>query len=360
MENSHRTPLVGASGLLFRSFSARIFFGMATLLVTGGAGFIGANFILYWLGRYPRDRIINLDKLTYAGRRESLHSVEKNPRYTFMKGDINDRADVNFAIKEADAVVHFAAESHVDRSIEDPMIFVQTNVLGTGVLLDACLRHGRKRFHHVSTDEVYGELGPHDPPFNEKSPLQPRSPYAASKAASDLLVKMYYTAYGLPITITNCANNYGPYQDPEKLIPRFITRLLTEKKAPLMSQGENIRSWLAVVDHCRAIDIVLKKGRIGESYCVGGEEKTNLEITLHILKILRKDKSWIDFVWNRAVNDFRYALDDTKIRKLGWKPKHGFERWLQETVQWYKANEWWWKKSSIKQSIIDFRKSFFA
>ena len=331
---------------------------MAKLLVTGGAGFIGANFIHYWLSKYPKDSIVNLDKLTYAGRLENLLDLKDNPRYTFIKGDITNRADVDYAISDVDSVVHFAAESHVDRSIEAPMIFIKTNVLGTGVLLDACLRHDRKRFHHVSTDEVYGELGPRDAPFNEKSPLDPRSPYASSKAASDLIVKTYYTAYGLPVTITNCANNYGPYQDIEKLIPRFITKLLSNNKVPLMSEGENIRSWLAVNDHCRAIDIVLKKGKIGESYCIGGEEKTNLEITRSLLKVLKKDKSWIDFVWNRAVNDFRYALDDAKLRKLGWKPKHDFERWLKETVEWYNKNRWWWEKPSTQQKLTSFLTSF--
>lgn len=326
---------------------------MAKLLVTGGAGFIGSNFILYWFLKHPKDSIVNLDKLTYAGRLENLKEVEDNPRYTFIKGDIVNKSDVDEAIEDVDAVVHFAAESHVDRSIEDPMTFIKTNVLGTGILLDACLRHGRKRFHHVSTDEVYGELRAKDPPFNEKTPLNPRSPYAASKAGSDLLVKTYYEAYGLPITITNCSNNFGPYQDPEKLIPRFITKLLNREKVPLASEGKNIRSWLAVNDHCRAIDIVLKKGEIGETYCVGGEEKSNLEITLSILKILHKDKTWIDFVWDRAVNDFRYAINDRKIRKLGWRPKHNFEYWLCTTVKWYKDNEWWWKKKSFGTILLN-------
>lgn len=316
---------------------------MSKLLVTGGAGFIGSNFIHYWLEKYPQDSIVNLDKLTYAGHLENLRSIGNNPRYSFIKGDITNKADVEKAIRGVDIVVHFAAESHVDRSIEDPMIFVKTNVLGTCVLLDACLRHSRTRFHHVSTDEVYGELGINDPPFNEKTPFNPRSPYATSKAASDLMVKNYYTAYGLPITTTNCANNFGSYQDPEKLIPRFITKLLMNSKVPLMEKGENIRSWLSVEDHCRAIDIVLKKGNIGETYCIGGEEKSNLEVTLEILKALGKDQSWIDFVWNRAVNDFRYALDDSKIRKLGWKPKHNFDHWLTQTIEWYRNNEWWWK-----------------
>lgn len=316
---------------------------MSKLLVTGGAGFIGSNFIHYWLKKYPNDSIINFDSLTYAGHLENLRDIEDNPNYLFIKGDITNKNDVERAIKDADAVIHFAAESHVDRSIEDPMIFANTNVLGTCVLLDACLRHSRTRFHHVSTDEVYGELGKSDSPFSESTPLDPKSPYSASKAGSDLMVKSYYTAYGLPITITNCANNYGAYQNPEKLIPRFVTNLLSGKKVPLAEKGENIRSWLSVEDHCRAIDIVMKKGEIGETYCVGGEEKTNLEVTLEILKILGKDSSWIDFVWNRAVNDFRYALDDSKIRKLGWKPEHNFDHWLINTVEWYKNNEWWWK-----------------
>lgn len=324
---------------------------MSKILVTGGAGFIGSNFIHYWLGKYPKDSIVNLDKLTYAGHLENLRELKDNVRYTFIKGDIIDKDDVDSAIKNVDAVVHFAAESHVDRSIEDPMTFIKTNVLGTGVLLDACLRHGRIRFHHVSTDEVYGELRAKDPPFNEKTPLNPRSPYAASKAGSDLLVKTYFTAYGVPTTVTNCSNNFGPYQDLEKLIPRFVTKLLSNSKVPLASVGENIRSWLSVFDHCRAIDIVLKKGEIGESYCVGGEEKTNLQITKSILKILGKDRSWIDFVWNRAVNDFRYAIDDSKIRKLGWRPKYDFEYWLKDTVSWYKNNRWWWEKPSMKQTL---------
>ena len=331
---------------------------MAKLLVTGGAGFIGANFIHYWLRKHAKDTIVNLDKLTYAGHPENLLDLQYNPRYSFIRGDITNKSDVDAAIKDVDIVVHFAAESHVDRSIEDPMTFLRTNVLGTGVLLDACLRHGRKRFHHVSTDEVYGELGPKDLPFNEHSPLNPRSPYAASKAGSDLIVKTYYTAYGLPITITNCANNFGPYQDLEKLIPGFIVKLLNNQKVPLMAKGEHIRSWLAVSDHCSAIDVVLKRGTIGESYCVGGVEKTNLEITLYLLKIIGKDRSLIDSVWNRAVNDFRYAIDDAKIKKLGWEPKYDFERSLKETVVWYKNNEWWWRKPSIMQTLIDLKNSF--
>lgn len=340
---------------------------MAKLLVTGGAGFIGSNFIHNWLNKYSKDSIINLDKLTYAGHLENLKGFENNSRYTFVKGDIINKSDVDPLVKSVDAVVHFAAESHVDRSIEDPMIFAKTNVVGTCVLLDSCLRHSRKRFHHVSTDEVFGELELDDPPFNEETPFDPKSPYSASKAGSDLMVKTYYTAYGLPITISNCANNYGPYQDPEKLIPRFITRLLTEKKVPLMGNGKNVRSWLAVEDHCTAIETILKKGEIGESYCVGGIEKSNLEVSLSLLKIFGKDKSWIEYVGNRAVNDLRYALDDSKLQKLGWKPRNDFDFWLHDTVNWYKNNEWWWKplivpskRSFLKQTILDLKNSLIS
>lgn len=333
---------------------------MSRLLVTGGAGFIGTNFIRYWLKKYPKDSIINFDKLTYAGHSENLADFEDNPRYTFIKGDITKKSDVDGVIKKVDIVVNFAAESHVDRSIEDPMVFARTNVSGTCVLLDACLRHGRKRFHHISTDEVYGELEINDPPFDEKTPYDPKSPYAASKAASDLMVMSYFTAYGLPVTITNCANNYGSYQDPEKLIPRFITKLLRNERLPLMGEGKHIRSWLAVEDHCRAIDIVIKKGKIGETYSIGGAEKSNLEITKSLLKIFKKDETWIDFVGSRAVNDLRYAINDSKIRKLGWRPKHKFDLWIKKTISWYKKNKKWWeplvkpnKKSFLQQLLID-------
>ncbi|EKD94512.1 MAG: hypothetical protein ACD_26C00034G0047 [uncultured bacterium] len=337
---------------------------MSKLLVTGGAGFIGSNFIHYWLNKYPEDSIINFDKLTYAGHLENLLSLENNPHYSFFKGDIVNKGDVDSVMKNVDLVVHFAAESHVDRSIEDPMIFARTNVSGTCVLLDSCLRHGRKRFHHISTDEVYGELGANDPPFNEKTPFDPKSPYSASKAASDLMVNSYYTSYGLPITISNCANNYGPYQDPEKLVPNFITKLLENKKVPLAGNGEHVRSWLAVEDHCSAIDYILKSGEIGETYCIGGEEKTNLETTKILLDIFGQSTSLIDFVGNRAVNDLRYAIDDSKIKKLGWKPLYKFEDRLKRTVFWYANNRWWWgplvrsnNRTFIKQFIVDFKQS---
>ncbi len=313
------------------------------LLVTGGAGFIGTNFIRYWLKTYRRDSIINLDKLTYAGRRENLSDLENSNRYTFIRGDITNKKVVDSVIKNVDLVVHFAAESHVDRSIEDPMVFARTNVLGTCVLLDSCLRHGRKRFHHISTDEVYGELELDDPPFNEQTPFDPKSPYSASKAGSDMMVMSYYTAYGLPITITNCGNNFGPYQHPEKLIPNFIVRLIQKQKVPLMGTGSNLRSWVSVTDHNRAVDFVITKGTIGETYCIGGEEKSNREVTNSLLDIFNLDETNIEFVGNRAVNDFRYAIDDSKIRALGWKPEHKFEKRLKETVLWYRRNESWWE-----------------
>jgi len=335
---------------------------MSIVLVTGGAGFIGSNFVRYWLKTYPRDSIINFDKLTYAGRRENLADLEEDPRYTFVKGDITRKTDVDSVIRKVDLVVHFAAESHVDRSIEDPMTFAQTNVAGTCVLLDSCLRHGRKRFHHISTDEVYGELEVDDPPFSEDTVYDPKSPYSASKAGSDMMVRSYFTSYGLPVTISNCGNNFGPYQHPEKLIPRFIVNLLRNKKVPLMGDGNNVRSWVSVTSHNRAVDFIIQKGEYGHTYCIGGEEKTNLEVTLALLKIFNKESSWIEFVGNRAVNDFRYAIDDTKIRKLGWKPKHRFEDGLEETVKWYENNEWWWKslikprqETVLEQALVDIK-----
>ncbi len=323
------------------------------LLVTGGAGFIGSNFIHYWLKQHPQDRVVNLDALTYAGHLESLKDVEGNPNYTFIQGDITSEEDVEKAMEGVDIVVHFAAESHVDRSVIDPMAFVKTNVLGTAVLLQEALKQKIKRFHHVSTDEVFGELKFDDSPFNEKTPYSPRTPYSASKAGSDHLVRAYFETYGLPITITNCANNFGPYHDPEKLIPRFITNLLESKKIPLMGNGENVRTWLYVVDHARAIETVLEKGKVGETYCVGGEEKTNMEVTKMLLKLLGKDESFIEQVEHRLGHDLRYAIDDSKLRQLGWKPEHNFEDWLKETVEWFKANEWWWKPLKEGRPILD-------
>ncbi len=323
------------------------------LLVTGGAGFIGSNFIHYWLKNHPDDQVVNLDALTYAGHLESLKDVETNPNYKFVKGDITDSEVVHQVMEDVDIVVHFAAESHVDRSIIDPLKFVKTNVLGTAQLLEAALDAKVRRFHHISTDECFGQLGPDDPPFNEQTPYAPRTPYAASKAGSDHLVRAYHQTYGLPITITNCSNNFGPYQDPEKLIPRFITNLLEGQKVPLMGKGGNIRDWLYVEDHSRAIDVVLQKGQEGETYCVGGEERTNLEVTKKILELLEKDESFIDYVNHRLGHDFRYAIDDSKLKSLGWKPEHNFDEWLEKTVRWYQENGRWWKSFKKDRPNVD-------
>ena len=315
------------------------------LLITGGAGFIGSNFVHYILKNHPEDEVINLDLLTYCGNLENLKEVENNPKYKFVKGDICDIELVDSLVKQCDAIVHLAAESHVDRSILDPGPFINTNVLGTTTLLNAAIKQGNKRFHHVSTDEVFGSLGPTGL-FNEKTLYDPHSPYSASKAASDHLVRAYFHTYQLPITISNCSNNYGPYQFPEKLIPLFVTNLLQGKKVPLYGDGLNVRDWLYVEDHCQAVDIVLRKGKIGETYCIGGnEEKTNLEITHQVLKILGFDKDKIEYVADRKGHDLRYAIDATKIKKeLGWEPKYKFNQALKETIDWYKDNQDWWKR----------------
>ena len=320
------------------------------LLVTGGAGFIGANFILYWLKKYPQDKIVNLDKLTYAGNLENLKSVEKNPNYQFIQGDICNSQLVNSLMEkdEIEIIVHFAAESHVDRSILDPAPFIQTNILGTYTLLEAALKNKVKKFHHVSTDEVFGalELNTKEK-FNDKTPYDPRSPYSASKAASDHLVRAYFTTYSLPITISNCSNNFGPYQFPEKLIPLAITNILEGKKVPVYGDGLYVRDWLYVEDHCIAIDVILKKGKIGETYLVGGltEDIPNINVVKKILKIMNKDESLIEFVKDRPGHDRRYAIDWTKIKQeLGWKPLHEFDEYLQITVDWYLKNKNWWEK----------------
>ena len=317
------------------------------LLVTGGAGFIGSNFIRYWLKKYPKDKIVNLDKLTYAGHRSSMKDFKDNPRYKFIKGDICSPKIVTKAMKGVDVVVHFAAESHVDRSINGPQVFVKTNVVGTQVLLDAAIEHKVKRFHHVSTDEVFGELELNSKTkFNEDTHYDPRSPYSASKAASDHLVRAYYHTYELPITISNCSNNYGPYADQEKFIPRMITRLIDGKTVPIYGDGKHVRDWLYVIDHCRVIDLIIKKGKVGDTYVVGGKTKdtSNLEVAQTLLKMFGKNDLCIEFAKDRPGHDRRYAVDWTKINKeLGWKPKHKFEEWLVKTVKWYQENEWWWR-----------------
>jgi len=314
------------------------------LLITGGAGFIGSNFIHYMLKKYP-DYQINLDLLTYAGNLENLKDIENDPNYKFVKGDIADTKLVNGLVKNVDIIVHFAAESHVDRSILNAESFIQTNVIGTYILLEAARKSGNKRFHHVSTDEVFGSLGPKDAAFNENTPYDPRSPYSASKAASDHLVRAYHHTYSLPITISNCSNNYGPYQFPEKLIPLFVTNLMEEKKVPLYGDGQNMRDWLYVEDHCEAIDKIIHSGKIGETYCVGGNaEKNNREITHELLKLMDKNESCIEFVKDRLGHDKRYAIDFSKIKnELGWVPRVSFKKGLQKTLDWYKNNKSWWK-----------------
>jgi dTDP-glucose 4,6-dehydratase len=321
---------------------------MRKLFITGGAGFIGVNFVKYWRRRHPEDFIINFDALTYAGNRSAQADLEQQDRYYFVQGNICDEGllheiftGVYEVLPRPDIIVHFAAETHVDRSINDPHAFVKTNVLGTQVLLDMAVKYGKIRFHHVSTDEVFGSLGPNDASFNESTPYAPRSPYSASKAASDHLVRAYHETYGLPITISNCSNNYGPYQFPEKLIPMTITRLLENKKIPIYGDGLNIRDWLAVEDHCEALEKVILEGRIGDTYCIGGEaEKTNLEVVRAILQHMGKDEEMIEFVPDRAGHDFRYAMDIGKIRReLGWEPKTTFEEGIRKTVEWYTAHQ---------------------
>lgn len=318
------------------------------ILVTGGAGFIGSNFILYWMKNYPSDQIINLDKLTYAGNLENLKSIENNPNYSFIHGDICNLDTINKAMEGIDVVVHFAAESHVDRSIKKPADFIMANIVGTQILLDAAVKNKIKRFHHVSTDEVYGSLNLEDmSKFNERTIYNPRSPYSASKAGSDHLVRAYFATYGLPITITNCSNNFGPYQFPEKMIPLAITNVLEGEKIPVYGDGLYVRDWLYVEDHCRAIDAVLKKGKIGETYCIGGltEDINNLTVAKKILSFLKKDDSFIKFVKDRPGHDRKYAIDWSKIKnELGWNPLHKFDDWLEKTILWYKNNEEWWRR----------------
>ena len=316
------------------------------ILVTGGAGFIGSNFIIYWLANHPDDFVINFDALTYAGNLENLVSVSNNPHYQFIKGDITDAEAVEKAVQGVDLIVHFAAESHVDRSIKNSGAFIRTNVEGTRVLLEAAKNNGLIRFHHVSTDEVFGALSLDAPKFNEQTPYDPRSPYSASKASSDHLVRAYYHTYGLPITISNCSNNYGPYQFPEKLIPLFVTNLIEGKKVPVYGEGKNIRDWIHVEDHNHGVERIIEAGRIGETYCLGGgNEKTNLEITQKILSLMDKGEEMIERVADRLGHDLRYAIDYSKAeRELNWQPLISFEEGLAKTVEWYKNNPEWWQK----------------
>ncbi len=319
------------------------------LLVTGGAGFIGSNFIHYWLAKHPTDEIINLDLLTYAGNLANLADIADQPNYRFVQGDIVSDEVVDELVGQVDCIVNFAAETHVDRSIGNGLVFVKTNIEGTANLLEAARRHG-VRFHQVSTDEVYGDLGPNDPKFNELSPYRPSSPYSASKAAADHLVRAYYRTYNLPITISNCSNNYGPYQYPEKIIPLFITNLIEDRKVPLYGQGSNIRDWIYVDDHNAGLEAILLHGRVGETYCLGGDhEISNLELAKEIIQLLGKDESYIEFVTDRPGHDWRYSIDFHKAKEeLGWEPQVDFIFGLEATVRWYKEHEAWWRPLKIK------------
>lgn len=330
------------------------------MLVTGGAGFIGSNFIRYILSQHPDYEILNLDKLTYAGNLDNLSDVEENPNYQFVKGDICDSEPVEKLLKEGvDAVINFAAETHVDRSLYEPEIFVKTNVLGTQLLLEATLKHKIQRFIQISTDEVYGSLGEKGK-FSEDSPLMPNSPYAASKAGADLLIRSYFKTFNVPAIITRCCNNYGPYQFPEKLIPLFITNALDNKELPIYGDGLYIRDWIYVRDHCKAIDEVLHKGKIGEIYNISSNlEKTNLNITHLILKDLRKPESLMKYVKDRPAHDRRYALNAEKIRKeLDWEPEVSFEQGMKLTIDWYIKNKDWWQKVKSGEYLKYYEKHY--
>lgn len=331
------------------------------LLVTGGAGFIGSNFVRYMLEKYPNYKLVNYDLLTYAGNLENLKDVENHPNYTFVKGDINNRELVDYLVKthEIDVIVNFAAESHVDRSITDPDIFVKTNVLGTQALLDVAKANNIKKYVQISTDEVYGTLG-ETGYFTEETPLAPNSPYSASKAGGDLLVRAYHETYGLNVNITRCSNNYGPYHFPEKLIPLMITNALEGKELPIYGDGQNIRDWLHVKDHCAAIDLVIHKGRPGEVYNIGGHnERTNNEIVHLIVEKLGVSKDLIKYVADRPGHDRRYAIDPTKIMtELGWKPQYTFETGIVETIQWYIDNQEWWKNIKSGEYMNYYQKQY--
>ena len=323
---------------------------MSTIIVTGGAGFIGGNFIHYYLKEHPEDRIICVDKLTYAGNLSTLAPVMDNPNFRFCKLDICDRDGVFKLFEEEipDVVINFAAESHVDRSIEDPGIFLQTNIIGTATMMDACRAFGNVRYHQVSTDEVYGDL-PLDRPdlfFTETTPIHTSSPYSSSKAGADLLVQAYYRTYGLPITISRCSNNYGPYHLPEKLIPLMIANCFNDKPLPVYGEGLNVRDWLYVEDHCKAIDLIVYKGRIGEVYNVGGHnEMRNIDIVKLIIKELGKSEALITYVTDRKGHDLRYAIDPTKIHnELGWLPETKFQDGIKKTIKWYLENRDWWEE----------------
>lgn len=329
---------------------------MKKILITGGAGFIGSCFVRKMLQKHPDYKIINIDALTYAGNIENLDDIKNNPNYTFIHGNICDKKLVNELVSEVDSIINFAAESHVDRSISSPEIFIDTNIKGTLNLLQAAKEHKIERYLQVSTDEVYGTLGK-DGYFTETTPIAPNSPYSSSKAGADLLVRAYFETYKLPVLITRCSNNYGPYQYPEKLIPYFISLLLKDEKVPVYGDGLNVRDWLYVYDHCEAIDTVLHKGRIGEVYNIGGHnEKTNMEITKIILNAMGKDETSIKYVEDRLGHDRRYAIDNTKIQtELGWKPSITFEEGIKLTIDWYLNNQEWIKSIEKKKELCEIK-----
>jgi len=324
---------------------------MKTLLVTGGAGFIGSNFIRYVLNNYPDYKIINLDKLTYSGNLNNLKDVQQSANYRFVKGDICDKKKVESAIKRVDYLVNFAAQTHVDRSIKSSAEFIKTNIDGVRVLLDSARRHKVKRFLHISTDEVYGDIKKGK--SEEADKLLPNSPYAASKAAADLLCRSYFTTYKFPVVITRSSNNFGPYQYPEKVMPLFITNAIEDKSLPLYGDGKNVRDWIYVIDNCSAIDLVLHKGRPGEVYNIGGGSLLkNTKIADEILKLSGKSRKLTEFVNDRPGHDRRYALNSSKLNKLGWHPEHTFNKALKLTLDWYISNEWWWKPIKRRAKII--------
>lgn len=327
------------------------------LLITGGAGFIGSNFIRYMLSKYPDYEIINLDKLTYAGNLDNLMDMEGNPNYTFVRGDICDEKIVSEVTDGVDGIINFAAETHVDRSILEPGSFIQTDIYGTYVLLEAVKSKGIGRYIQISTDEVYGSI--EEGSFMEESPLTPSSPYSASKAGGDLLVMSYWKTYALPVIITRSSNNFGPYQYPEKLIPLFITNAIENSPLPLYGDGMNVRDWIYVLDNCEAIDLVLHKGREGEIYNIGGDnERTNIEITEIILRELEKPKSLIKYVKDRPGHDRRYSIDSSKIAALGYRSRYSFEEAMRDTVKWYLENEWWWRKVKSEDFKKYYRKAY--
>ena len=324
------------------------------LLVTGGLGFIGTNFIQYWFSNHHQDSIVNLDKVTYAANPQNLTDIEGKFNYRFVQGDILDEKIVDSLVADSDVIVHFAAESHLDRSIDDPLLFVKTNVLGTYVLLNAAKKY-QKRFHHVSTDEVFGSIPfGSEAQFNENTSYDPSSPYSASKASSDHFVRSFYKTFNLPITISNCSNNYGPYQHPEKMIPRTITNLLADEKIKIYGKGENICDWLYVTDHCRAIEAIILRGKIGETYCIGGLKKgtSNLELVKKIINLMGKDESYIEYVPDRPAHD-NYAVNWDKInQQLGWEPEYNLDSGLQATIDWYTQNQTWYEASKAEAEVF--------